>query len=176
MTLPLTHVRIGQPAVCRLRLQVRSTSESCRIIRAATRSGEVVPRRHAISLVAPNKGASLRLVRSLDFACRHIVAGASAESARSWRRTGSSSPSVARRKMHRASSPGLTLSLPLNLMVNQVSSNAASRTASVFGSKDPLPSPRMSPLQGRDGPESIALKLLHDMAEIVERHADRSAT
>jgi hypothetical protein len=48
--------------------------------------------------------------------------------------------------MQRASSLDRTLSLPLHLSVNQASSKAASRIASVLGSNDPLPSPRMFPL------------------------------
>src|SRR6516162_6476908 len=52
--------------------------------------------------------------------------------------------------MQRASSFARTLSLPLHLSVNQASSNAASRVASVLGSNDPLPSPRMFPHRNRD--------------------------
>src|SRR6516164_9641721 len=57
--------------------------------------------------------------------------------------------------MQRASSFARTLSLPLHLSVNQASSNAASRVASVLGSNDPLPSPRMVPLRNRILLESI---------------------
>src|SRR6516165_5187649 len=52
--------------------------------------------------------------------------------------------------MQRASSFARTLSLPLHLSVNQASSNAASRVASVLGSNDPLPSPCMFPHRNRD--------------------------
>src|SRR6516164_1712025 len=52
--------------------------------------------------------------------------------------------------MQRASSFARTLSLPLHLSVTQASSNAASRVASVLGSNDPLPSPRMFPRRNRD--------------------------
>jgi hypothetical protein len=86
---------------------------------------------------------------SLGCGSRHIMAGASAASAWLRRRTGSRSPSVARCRMQRASSLARTSSMPLHLSVNQASSNAASRIASVLGSNDPLPSPRMFPLSAR---------------------------
>src|SRR5260370_12921079 len=55
---------------------------------------------------------------------RHIVAGISSPSARSCRRTGSRSPSIARWQIRRASSLGLILPLPLVLRVIHASSKA----------------------------------------------------
>ena len=71
---------------------------------------------------------------SLGCGSRHIMAGASAASAWLCRRTGSRSPSVARCRMQRASWLSRTSSMPLHLSVNQASSNAVSRIASVFRS------------------------------------------
>src|SRR6202048_3519197 len=96
------------------------------------------------------------------------MAGARAASAWSCSRTGSRSPSVARRRMQRASSLARTLSLPLDLSVNQASSKAVSRITSVLGSNDPLPSPRMFPLRDRILLEAGSHDHHHDMADIME--------
>jgi hypothetical protein len=107
-----------------------------------------------------------QVLSSLGCGSRHIMAGASAASAWSCRRTGSRSPSVARCRMQRASSLARTFSMPLHLSVNQASSNAASRIASVLGSNDPLPSPRMFPLSGRILLEAGPPEHHHDMATL----------
>jgi hypothetical protein len=107
-----------------------------------------------------------QVLSSLGCGSRHIMAGASAASAWSCRRTGSRSPSVARCRMQRASSLARTFSMPLHLSVNQASSNAASRIASVLGSNDPLPSPRMFPLSDRILLEAGPPEHHHDMATL----------
>jgi hypothetical protein len=107
-----------------------------------------------------------QVLSSLGCGSRHIMAGASAASAWSCRRTGSRSPSVARCRMQRASSLARTFSMPLHLSVNQASSNAASRIASVLGSNDPLPSPRMFPLSDRILLEAGPPEHHHDVATL----------
>jgi hypothetical protein len=52
------------------------------------------------------------------------------------------------------------------LSVNQASSNAASRIASVLGSNDPLPSPRMFPLSDRILLEAGPPEHHHEMATL----------
>ena len=107
-----------------------------------------------------------QVLSSLGCGSRHIMAGTSAASAWSCRRTGSRSPSVARCRMQRASSLARTFSMPLHLSVNQASSNAASRIASVLGSNDPLQSPRMFPLSDRILLEAGPPEHHHDMATL----------
>jgi hypothetical protein len=77
-----------------------------------------------------------------QLASRQAVAGIRPSSASSCSRTGSRSPSIASRKTERANSSGFTVVLPIDLSVSHASSNAASNTTSVGGSKELLWKPR----------------------------------
>jgi len=75
--------------------------------------------------------------KCVQLASRQVIDGLRFDSARSRRHARSRSPSIARRIMYRASSPGLILS-PLPLSVAHASSNAVSSIASVVGLRNPL--------------------------------------
>src|SRR6202044_3001005 len=95
-------------------------------------------RRHGDAGVAFLTGAACQP------ASRHDAFGINPFNAPSCSATGSRSPSMASRNTHRASSSGFTVVLPIALSVSQASSNAASRTTSVWGSKELLWNPRMA--------------------------------
>src|SRR5580704_2773577 len=76
-------------------------------------------------------------------ASRHDAAGTRPLSAPSCSRTGSRSPSMASASTERASSSGFTVVLPIAFRVSHASSNAASRTTSVWGSNELLWNPRI---------------------------------
>src|SRR5215469_16127353 len=80
-----------------------------------------------------------------QLASRQAVIGIRPSSAPSCSRTGLRSPSIASRKTDRANSSGFTVVLPIDLSVSQASSNAASNTTSVGGSKQLLWKPRIAP-------------------------------
>jgi hypothetical protein len=79
-----------------------------------------------------------------QLASRQVAAGSSPSSAPSCNRTGSRSPSIARRNTPRANSSGFTVVLPIDLSVSQASSKAVSKSMSVGGSKELLWNPRMA--------------------------------
>ena len=80
-----------------------------------------------------------------QLASRQDVGGIKPSIAPSCRRTGSRSPSMARRSIERASSSGLIDELPIALSVNHASSNAVSSTTSVCGSKRAVVEPVQAP-------------------------------
>src|SRR5262249_14326910 len=80
-----------------------------------------------------------------QLASRQPAADRSPSSAPSCNRMGSRSPSIAKRNTARASSSGFTVLLPTDLSVSHASSKAVSKSTRVWGSKAPLPKPRIAP-------------------------------
>ena len=104
----------------------------------------------ALRLSHTRRSTSLTIGNQCDQpASRQPVVGIRPSSAPSCSRTGSRSPSIARRKTERANSSGFTVLLPTDLSVHHASSKAFSKSTSVCGSNELLWKPRIVPPHGR---------------------------